>query len=177
MQLIDNFYNEDEWIKVNALLNTMKFTPTCQPEDNTIDNRLKGYPCYETKKQPSLDFLKEILLGALKRNTMYNINNLDTSFRKIYTKELEKSPAISHSSIHKDTNIKMAGVVYFNGLTIKGGTSLYFNKNMSTQFEPDVIYAARPNRAVLYDSQIFHCANHDYAYDVRTIQTIFFDYA
>ena len=40
---------------------------------------------------------------------------------------------------------------------------------MSTQYEPDVIYAARPNRAILYDSQIFHCANHDNAYDVRTI--------
>lgn len=177
MQLFDNFYNENEWAKVNALLNVMKFTPTYQPENNTIDNRLKGYPCYETKEQPSLDLLKEMVTGALQRNTMYNIKNIDTSFRKIYTKELEKSPANNHPSIHKDTDSrKMAGVIYFDGLTIKGGTSLYFNTSMSTQFEPDVIYAARPNRAILYDSQIFHCANHDNAYDVRTIQTIFFDY-
>ena len=177
MQLFDNFYNENEWAKVNALLKVMKFTPTYQPENNTIDNRLKGYPCYETKEQPSLDLLKEIVSGALQRNTMYNIKNINTYFRKIYTKELEKSPANNHSSIHKDADThKMAGVIYFDGLTIKGGTSLYFNTSMSTQFEPDVIYAARPNRAILYDSQIFHCANHDNAYDVRTIQTIFFDY-
>jgi hypothetical protein len=176
MQLIDNFYNDEEWLKVNALLNVMKFTPTSQPEYNTgtIDNRMKGYPCYETKQQPRLFELEELLKQSLQRHTMYKIKHIKTAFRKIYTEELKKSPLKNvQSPIHRDFHCDIAGVVYFDGLTIQGGTSLFFNEDFNTQFEPDVIYAARPNRAILYNAETLHCANHDSNYDFRTIQTIF----
>ena len=94
-----------------------------------------------------------------------------TIFRKILAKELLQSPVGIEGSLHCDPNCEWAGVVYFDGVSIKGGTSLYFHHE---QFEPDVIYAARPNRAILYKANTLHCANYDIAYKQRIIQTIFF---
>jgi len=170
MILIDDFYEPFEWKEINKLKNSLEYKPTCQPESTHIDRRLKNYPCYET------DFnqrLKDITLNTLKNKTNLNIKNVNTKFRKILTSEINQSPLANQSQMfkHKDTAYSdYAGVVYFNGLTIKGGTSLFFT---DSQIEPDVIFGAKPNRLILYKSNVFHCANHDYLYDTRIIQTIF----
>lgn len=176
--IYDNFYNEKDWTRVNELVKKMNFTATHQPTTSySIDNRLKGYPCYETwpeDNEEDLKELKDILKKTVEEKTGWKIKSVNTAFRKIYSDELKQSPFHNgESSIHRDFDCDKAGVVYFDGLTIKGGTSVFFDQQDGEQFEPDVVYGARPNRAVLYDSHVLHRANHDFAYKVRTIQTIF----
>jgi len=177
MLLLDDFYNPFEWSTVKDLMSKMTFTATCQPESETIDNRLKAYPCYETygnidENNKYLNQLHDLTLTVLKNKTDIQIESLDTAFRRILTKEINQSPLAGQKSFikHKDKHADMAGVIYFEGLTIEGGTSLFFTE---LQYEPDIVYAAKPNRAVLYSSDTLHCANHDYNYEVRTVQTIF----
>lgn len=167
MFLIDNFYSKEDWIKVNDIINNLKFKETYQPRHSpNIDNRLKAYPCHEAHS----DELIDILIKTLKEKTDLNIGFVRSAIRKIYLDELLQSPLGTEGSLHYDHACQFAGVVYFDGLSIKGGTSLYFHNE---QFEPDVMYAARPNRAVIYKADTLHCANYDKAYKQRIIQTIF----
>ena len=168
MILIDNFYNENDWIAINKKIKNLEFIETHQPQSSrSIDNRLKGNPCYEAHD----DELIVTLTKTLKEKTDLSISFVRSAIRKILAKELLQSPVGIEGSLHCDPNCEWAGVVYFDGVSIKGGTSLYFHHE---QFEPDVIYAARPNRAILYKANTLHCANYDIAYKQRIIQTIFF---
>jgi hypothetical protein len=170
MILIDDFYDPFEWKEINKLKDTLEYHPACQPESNHIDLRLKNYPCYETGYNKRL---KDITLKALKKKTQVDIKDVDTEFRKVLTSEINQSPLAHRTEMikHKDTSYgNYAGVIYFNGLTIKGGTSLFFTE---AQVEPDVIFGAKPNRLILYKANTIHCANHDYLYETRIIQTIF----
>ena len=167
MILIDNFYSKENWTKVNKIISNLKFKETHQPKNSpNIDNRLKAYPCHEAHS----DELLNILVETLKEKTDINIGFVKSAIRKIYLDELLQSPQGTEGALHYDHACKFAGVVYFDGLSIKGGTSLYFHNE---QFEPDVMYAARPNRAVIYSANTLHCANYDKVYKQRIIQTIF----
>ena len=104
-------------------------------------------------------------------NPELNIGFVRSAIRKIYLEELLQCPLGTEGSLHYDQSCEWAGVVYFDGVSIKGGTSLYFHNE---QFEPDIMYAAKPNRAVIYKANTLHCANYDKAYKERIIQTIFF---
>tara|TARA_Y100001951_G_C11292567_1_gene273246 strand:- start:956 stop:1471 length:516 start_codon:yes stop_codon:yes gene_type:complete len=169
MLIVDNFYSPFDFSDIIRFIKESKFTPTMQPKNINYDNRLKGYPCYESIPT---DRIKEITLRSLREKTPYKFKNLKTEFRKIFAKELLQSPLANQKEgiLHKDDEHAYAGVIYFDGLTIKGGTSLFFTDD---QIEPDIIYAARPNRLILHKSDIMHCANYDYCYKERTIQTIF----
>ncbi len=167
MFLIDNFYSKEDWLDINNTIKELKFTKTHQPRHSpNIDNRLKAYPCHEAHS----DKLIEILIKTLKEKTELDIGFVRSAVRKIYLDELLQSPLGTEGSLHCDHGCKYAGVVYFDGLSIKGGTSLYFHNE---QFEPDIMYAARPNRAVIYSANTLHCANYDKVYKERIIQTIF----
>ena len=89
MFLIDNFYNKDDWANVNKIIKSLKFKATHQPQHSqNIDNRLKGYPCYESHN----DKLINILTKTLKEKTELNIGFVRSAIRKIYLEELLECP-------------------------------------------------------------------------------------
>ena len=175
MILIDDFYSPTDYINILKVIKTTKWFPEMQPYTNTnIDNRLKMMPCYQSIvpiewKEKTLDLLHEKVPSI-------KFDMLRTFWRKTLAKELLQSPLKDKTQglIHQDDdNFNWAGIIYFNGLTIKGGTSLFLTDKEGLQIEPDVIFAAKPNRLVLYKSNIRHAANYDHCYKERVVQTVF----
>lgn len=175
LKIIDNFYDEKDF---NFMISASLLNPyrSCwQPDRRHFYNRSNAaYPCYESKKFLETDFLYKIFVKTFTEKTKYNIDQVDTYFRKIYSNELEHVFKYGLRP-HKDSvNHHVAGVIHFNACSLDDGTGIFTEfEEENDQVEPDIIIGAKPNRCVFYDSQIPHRPLHNKKTEMRIIQPFF----
>jgi len=173
INIIDDFFNTDDFFTVKIHQECSKYIPGYQPYGASYSNRLKGYPTWEfmiNKDHPIYNILYNTL-----ENKFSNEYEIDTVIlRKIYTEELLRSPykGKSHGMIHEDNieTIKMSGVVYLGGSSINDGTFLFSDK---LQVEPELIVGSKANRCVIYSSNIPHAAGIEWEEKIRNILVFF----
>lgn len=172
INIIENFYSEEHYGIMQHVLHTAPMFAKYQPHSVYYPNRLQAYPCWET--EVLIDLPLNILKKTLELKTGFKIKQIDSYFRTIKKSELEQSPFLGRdeSTVHQDDGRQFAGVIYFDSFSIKDGTRLYSYKH---QIEPDIIIGSKPNRCIIYKSDLFHSAGIDWRQDKRTVQVLFFD--
>ena len=172
VNIIEDFYNDDDLGKVTLAYNLKSYTATYQPKDIFYPNRLKAMPCYETNMFASDDLILKMFVNTFQQKTNLNIENVFTFFRKTKSEEIQKSAFYKAGSPPHvdDTIFDVAGLVYLNTFSIKDGTSIFTYKN---QYEPDIIVGSKPNRCIFYNADMYHTANYDLDNEDRFIQPFF----
>ena len=177
VNIIEPFFNEDEF---NILINHFerwKFNATQQPERTFFENRLLGYPCYESKPLEKGMFCFDVFVKTFEQKTNLKIKTIKIFFRKVFLNELKKSPYKNRneSTIHTDSftdNIHLAGVIYMNNTSLDNGTKIY--KDLLSM-EPTIIVGANPNRCVFYEPNVVHSASIDWRIEVRKTIVFFIE--
>jgi len=174
LKIIDNFYKEEDfaYMLTSAMLNSYK--SSWQPNAKHFHNRTNAYPCHETKMFFETDIVYKIFYKTFQEKTGHTIDKVNTFFRKIYSNELDHVFKYGLRP-HKDGQIcDIAGVVYFNNFSLDDGTGIFsgYEEN-NDQIEPDIIIGAKPNRCILYDSQIPHRALQNKKTEIRIVQPFF----
>jgi hypothetical protein len=172
INIIDDFFNINEFYTIKTYQECLTYIPSYQPAYANYSNRFKGYPVWEVdleKDNPIFNFLLKNL--ELKFSNNFNIENI--ILRKIYTDELLRSSyrGREYGMVHKDdVGLSMAGVIYLNGESIKGGTYLFSNE---LQVEPEIIVGSKPNRCIIYDTNILHSPGIEWEDKVRNVLVFF----
>lgn len=174
--LVDNFYEpNDLGLMVMNFLN-LNFTPTFQPQGTYFGgDRMKAYPCYETKnlisdgENPFSPF--DIFKKTLENKTGITPLKMYTFFRKTKLEELKKSPSWNKYKQHCDAkDYDLAGIIYFNSNSLNDGTNFY---NSLDDYEPTAVIGARTNRCVLYSTQTPHSPVSTQEVEERWVQPFF----
>ena len=172
INIIDDFFNLDEFHTIKAYQECFSYTPCYQPFQANYSNRLKGYPTWENNIGRD-HHIYNILLKNLELKFSNNFDIKNIILRKIYTDELLRSPykGRQHGMIHKDNvEFSMAGVIYLNGESINGGTYLFSSE---VHVEPEIIVGSKPNRCIIYDADILHSAGIEWEDKVRNVLVFF----
>ena len=174
LNIIDNFYDENDlgYMLTCAMLNS--YTATYQPNKNFFCSRVNSYRCHETKKFVHMDKTTSIFIDTFNKKTGKKIKELETYFRKIYVSEIQNVLKYRLPSHVDSIEYDIAGVIYLNTFGIDDGTGFFTTSE--NQIEPDIILGAKPNRCVFYDSQIPHLPLHSTNNEMRLIQPFFIKY-
>ena len=175
LKIIDNFYSQENfgYMMTSAMLSPYK--KTWQPNRQALLNRTNSYACQDTKNFEKNEIGLKLFIDTFQEKTGLVIEDFNTFFRKIYSKEIKnifKYGVIPHQD---DEKYNIAGVIHYNSSGIDDGTGLYSSseKEIFYQIEPDVLIGAKPNRCVFYDSQIWHRPLQDENNEMRIIQPFF----
>tara|TARA_E500000318_G_C3488759_1_gene183453 strand:- start:74 stop:643 length:570 start_codon:yes stop_codon:yes gene_type:complete len=177
VNIIEDFYSPEHYGIMQHFLHTTNMKALYQPNKVYYPNRLQAYPCWETEKFEENMMPYDIFKKTLELKTGFKTKEINSFFRTIKKSELEQSPFLGkdESMVHQDDKggkIFFAGIVYFNSFSIKDGTRIYSYKD---QIEPDIIIGSKPNRCIIYRSDLFHSAGIDWRQDQRTVQVFFFN--
>ena len=170
--VIDNFYEENDFMTLITAANLNSYIATYQPYNNiNFINRLQAYACYETKEMVNEDNLLKIFISTFEKKTNLKIKRIQTFIRKIINSELKHVFEYGLPK-HKDSteNFQIAGVIYINTFNLKDGTRLF---SFEQQIEPDILIGSKPNRCVYYDTNIWHSPGHNENTEVRFVQPFF----
>lgn len=169
-EVIENFYTDTQLGQLYFLSKTLPFDATYQPRGIYYPNRMKAYPCYETRPfEPGSEPYKWLYDNLTKQNL--KIKNLRTFIRKAIWSEVSKCPEMKYGQIpHQDVDVDVAGVIYYNDYSLENGTRLY---SYQFQVEPDILIGSKPNRCVFYDAKTWHSVGYDPACEERIIQPFF----
>ena len=173
VNIIDNFFSEQNFIGIYTASEFMKYSATHQPQCDFYETRYHGYPVHETQDWTNDSEAYIIFKNTFEEHTKTNIQYLKILFRKAYKEEVSKSPHKNRNEalIHVDTvnDVDYAGVVYLNNHTLNNGTRIYSDEN---KLEPNVIVGAKPNRCVFYKKDIPHSIGIDW--NVKQRKTVVF---
>lgn len=175
LKIIDDFFNPSDFgLMLGHFLNA-HFDATYQSNEMYHGGvRELGYPCYQTLRMSENNLLShpyKTFLQTLKKKIDIDFLHCDTFFRKTKINELKNSPSYKQYRPHKDdSEIDVAGVIYYNSNSLVDGTRFY---NETNSFEETIIIGSKFNRCVIYDSQIPHCPPHDQSVDERWVQPFF----
>ena len=184
VDIIDNFYSNEQLNTIFNYCYNTKFTPTLQPWKfkDTYASRFEAYPCHESKildlctgeseESNVYKMLWDVLVGL-----DYRLVDMHTFFRKLYQEEIKKSVCSDGKGLrHKDSgeHIHIAGVVYLDQApSFKSGTRLFTYADDFPQHDCDIQIGSKFNRAIIYKSQTSHQALFDLNVKSRFIQTFF----
>lgn len=175
--LIDSFYEpNDLGLMVMNFLNAHFITTHQSSEVYYGGNRIKGYPCYETKSQKTVNPNNPycpcgIFIKTFEKKTGIKIKEFQTFFRKTKKQELKDSPSWKQYKQHTDEDrFDLAGVVYYNSNSLKDGTHLF---NTRDDYEPTAIVGSRYNRCVFYNAQQPHSPSMEQDVEERWVQPFF----
>lgn len=173
--IIEDFYEPNDLGIVVLHFINLHFNSSYQSLDNYYGDRMLGYPCYQssTMKPQENDKLNpyEIFKKTFEHKTKTKIYKLDTFFRKSKKHELKDSPSWNEHKPHVDNPIyDIAGLIYFNGASLKDGTNFYSSFD---HYEPTAIVSAKVNRCVFYNSQLPHCPSMVQHVEERWVQPFF----
>ena len=174
LKIIDNFYKKEnfEYMLTSAMLNA--YHSYHHPQDSSIIDRKKAYPCYQTNIFSENDLNYQIFLNSFQEKTGLVIDKVKTMYRKIYSNELEHIFKYGQQPHRDKEEFDIAGVVYFNNIGLDNGTGIFSNVQLNEfQIEPDVIVGAKPNRCVYYSTDIWHKPLQDKDTELRIIQPFF----
>jgi len=175
IKIYDDFYTNEElgYVFSESLIN--HFMTTYQPSCEWYQNMYSAYPCHETKIFTSDNLIYNFLLNKLNILLNKEIFKLTTFFRKIVKSDLTENSSVFKSMSplrHVDKDCDFAGLIYLSNLSIMDGTKL-FTVTGSSQFEPDLVIGAKPNRMIIYNGLISHEACFDKNNEVRIVQPFF----
>ena len=171
----EDFYPAEHFGLMQLNSKMLAYDACWQPAGIWYPNRLKAYPCHETKKWNDGSDIKKIFINLFEKISNVKVAQCATFFRKILSEEIKQSPIAKYGVLpHQDNQDNdewdLAGVVYLNSFSLDDGTRLYSYQN---QVEPDVIVGAKPNRIVWYDANLYHSAGHDFLTAERIVQPFF----
>lgn len=175
LNIIDNFYSEDDFSFMTTCSMLNSYIVTFQPNSFFLHSRANTYRCHETKFFIETDKTTNIFVNTFSNKTGKKIEKLITFFRKIYVSEIQNVLKYRLPCHKDDIQYDVAGVVYYNNFGLDDGTGLFTTG--PDQIEPDIIIGAKPNRCVFYDSQIFHTPLQSKENEMRLIQPFFIKYA
>ena len=124
VDIIDNFYTDEQLDLILNYCSNANFVPTLQPFKfkHKYASRFEAYPCYET--EPYLDINstgedREVFntLWDSVIDLNYHPIDMHTFFRKLFQDEMKKSVCNDGKGLrHKDTGdyVQIAGVVYLD---------------------------------------------------------------
>jgi hypothetical protein len=173
---IENFYEPNDLGLVILNFMNLHFDKTYQSQETYYGSeRMNAYPCYQTvTTKPDEENIfnpHTILKNTFERKTNKKIYVLKTFFRKTKLKELQESPSWNQHKPHTDgDDFDIAGIIYFNGSSLKDGTNFYLNKD---HYEPTAVIAAQYNRCVFYGTQLPHCPSMVQQVEERWTQPFF----
>ena len=173
--IVEDFYNPNDLGIIILNFINLNFKESFQSHQTFYGSeRINAYPCYESDKMKYQD--NNLNPYNIFKKTFENKSNLKileliTFFRKTKLSELKESPSWNQHKPHKDSNLyDIAGVIYFNGSSLKDGTNFYLDKN---HYEPTAIVGPRFNRCVFYDPQLPHCPSMCQQVEERWTQPFF----
>jgi hypothetical protein len=168
INVIDNFYPENVLGILTLKFLNLPFQATWQSNQQYYSDRMQGYPCHETFHLKDNDYGQLIFKEQFKLKTNINILHMQTFLRKTKLKELQKSPSWGQYKPHVDGDIwDYAGVVYFNGASLKDGTRMYSYEH---DYEPTLMVAAKLNRCIFYNSLDWHSQSMEQTVEERWVQ-------
>ena len=174
--IIDDFYDLNNLGLVMVNFMNLHFDKTYQSQDTYYGaERMNAYPCYQTVKckpneQNNLN-PHSILKNTFERRTNQKIFVLETFFRKTKLDELKNSASWNQHKPHTDDVLfDVAGLIYFNGSSLKDGTNFYLDAN---HYEPTAVVGAKYNRCVFYGTQLPHCPSMIQEVEERWTQPFF----
>ena len=170
INIIDNFYEGIEFNLIFTYAGTAPYRSTYQPNETYYPDRLKAYPCYETKALTPEDNVFNVFCSTLEKKSNLKIKTVNTFFRKILRSELDHIFKYKLSPHRDNKEYDIAGLIYLNTWNLKDGTNIY---SMRDQIEPDVLVGSKPNRCVFYKSDVWHGPSHDKKTEMRLIQPFF----
>lgn len=175
LKVIDDFYSKENFCNMMTAANLFNYKKVWHPSNVKYFNKTHGYPTYETDVF-DFDFpLLNLFKAELLLKTGLKPKKIKTFFRKIYNSDLDKIIKYGMSP-HIDTGCELAGVVYYNSFGLDDGTGLYTSTEENfKQIEPDIIIGAKPNRMVIYNSNIMHKPLQDEQNSLRLIQPFFLE--
>jgi hypothetical protein len=174
LNIIDDFYDSNDFYYMTSCSMLNPFNATYQPNNNFFTSRTNAYSCHESKVFTENDKALSIFAKTFSSKTGINIKKVVTFFRKIYASEITNILKYGCPS-HKDNiDFNIAGVIYYNSFGLDDGTGLFTTEGF--QIEPDIIIGAKPNRCVFYDTQISHKPLQSKNNEVRIIQPFFIKY-
>jgi hypothetical protein len=175
LKIIDNFYNHEnfEFMMTSAMLSP--YMSTWQPNKKSFLHRTNSYACHETKSFQENDNGFKLFINTFQEKTGLIVEEFNTFFRKIYSKELKNIFKYGIVPHRDNTKYNFAGVIHYNSSGLDDGTGLYSadSEEVFYQIEPDVVIGAKPNRCVFYDTQIWHRPLQDENNEMRIIQPFF----
>lgn len=174
LNIIDNFYNNEDFYYMISCSMLNPYCQTYQPNNNFFSSRANAYSCHETKSFVVNDKALSIFGNTFVSKTGKKIKEVKTFFRKIYSYEITNVLKYGMPSHKDDIDFNIAGVVYYNSFGIDDGTGLYTTEDF--QIEPDIIVGSKPNRCVFYDTQISHKPLQSKDNQVRIVQPFFIKY-
>ena len=167
MEIIDNFYNQEQLEKINNIIESSTFNKTHQPVE-AIDKREDAYPCYETAILKPDSYIFQNFVSCFKKYKNVNVKMLKTYIRKTYLSELKNCKIYKQGlNPHIDRRCDSAGIVYLNTNSIDDGTIIYENNN------PSIIIGSKINRFIDYQSNVWHATNLKQTSEIRIIQPFF----
>jgi len=175
INIIDNFYEPNEFNEVVTVAHLNPYTATYQPNDIFYPDRLKAYPCYETKVLDSQDLLFKTFCSTFEKKSNLKIKAVKTFIRKILNSELEhvfkyRLPSHQDNGSVLGNKVQIAGLIYINTFNLIDGTYIYSHQH---QIEPDIMVGSKPNRCVYYSSDLWHSPGHDKNTEIRLVQPFF----
>ena len=172
---VEDFYEPNDLGIIILNFVNLNFKTTFQSLDVYYGSeRMNAYPCYETEPMQIEDNLLSpytLFKKTFEEKTNIKILKLHTFFRKTKLSELKESPSWNQHKPHKDSEYyDIAGLIYFNGSSLKDGTNFYLNKE---HYEPTAVIAAKYNRCVFYGTQLPHCPSMVQQVEERWTQPFF----
>ena len=180
IDVIDNFYTQEQLDIIFDYTSKINFNATIQPwqQKENYASRFQAYPCHESKKiSEKSDVYKNFYNNLIDIN--YKVTYLNSFFRKIYKKEIEKSICVNGIGFkHKDNDVKdgpqVAGLIYLDKkMSLNSGTKLYTEQDNYLQYESDIHIGSKFNRCIIYNGSITHQALYDLNIESRFIQPFF----
>ena len=180
IDVIDNFYTQEQLDTIFDYTSKTEFSATLQPylQKENYASRFQAYPCHESEMIDGDTMIFRNLHNNL-TDLDYRISKINTFFRKIYKKEIEKSICVNGIGFkHKDNDVKdgpqVAGLIYLDKkMSLNSGTKLYTEQDNYLQHESDIHIGSKFNRCIIYNGSITHQALYDLNIESRFIQPFF----
>ena len=174
LNIIDNFYSEEDFSYMLSCSMLNSYYKTFQPSNIFFNSRTNAYSCHESKIFVIKDKAFSIFVNTFVLKTGIKIKEVKTFFRKIYSSEITNVLKYGMPTHKDEIDCNIAGVIYYNSFGLDDGTGLYTTD--SFQIEPDIIVGSKPNRCVFYDTQISHKPLQSKDNELRIIQPFFIKY-
>ena len=170
MNIIDDFYSDEDYATMFTIAYHANYHATYQPQEIHFYDRLKAYPCYQSREFRTEDTPYKVFVKTVEQKNEVKILEGKSCFRKILSSELGNIFKYGISPHTDQEKYDFAGVVYYNIESLYDGTALY-----SSQFhrEPNLIVGAKSNRCVFYSPLKWHSPLQDKNTTVRLIQPFF----
>ena len=168
LKIIDNFYSDEDFFYMISCSVLNPYNKTYQPNKNFFNSGANSYSCHESQNFVLGNKAFLIFENTFFLKTGLRIKEIKTFFRKIYSSEITNVLKYGMPSHKDDVDFNIAGVIYYNSFSLDDGTGLYTTENF--QIEPDIIVGAKPNRCIVYDTQITHKPLQSKDNEIRIIQ-------